>query len=184
MRQGQTGATPWALELPRNPAAIRLHVGTRLTRETIRTCPPATAPPPVDRVLEIEAIRAIDLHPTHARCNLRSDTDRDEVLGHIEAIMTSAWGPPVELGPDPGPRAFGAATAGPRVVAESPAMAAGHPLLEAVFEVDGVAEAIAGDGLVLVRLGRCYGWGAAEAAVASAVQTAAGGTPGSTSTPV
>ena len=183
MRQGQTSSTSWALELPRNPSAIRLHVGTPLTRETIRTCPPAAAPPPVDRLLEIEAIRAIDLHPTLARCNLRPDADRDEVLGHAEVIMTAAWGAPVELGPDPGPRAFEAATAGPRVVAESPAMAVGHPLLEAVFEVDGVAEAIAGDGLVLVRLGRCYGWGATEAAVASAVQTV-GGTPGSTSTPV
>ena len=182
MRRDQTAGTAWALDFPRNPARVRLHVGTRLTRETIVTCPPATAPAPVDRLGEIEAIRAIDVHPTFARLNLWPGAVREDVARHADEILRHAWGPPMELPPDPGPRAFEAATSGPRVVAESPAMADKHPLLAAVFEVEGVAEAIAGDALVLARLGRCYGWDGAEDAVAAAIQTV-GGTPGSTSSP-
>jgi hypothetical protein len=50
-------------------------------------------------------------------------------------------------------------------------MAAGHPLLEAVFGVDGVSEAIAGDGVLLVRLGRLFAWARHEAAVSDVLRT-------------
>ena len=48
-------------------------------------------------------------------------------------------------------------------------MALGHPLLEAVFEVEGVSEAIVGDDLVLVRLGRLFAWPDAEPQVIRAL---------------
>jgi hypothetical protein len=62
-------------------------------------------------------------------------------------------------------------------------MAEGIPLLEALFDLEGVAEVIAAPGLVLVRLGRLHGWADREAPVAAAVQssTEAGGMPGSMS---
>jgi hypothetical protein len=68
-------------------------------------------------------------------------------------------------------------------VAESPAMAEGLPVLEALFALDGVAEAIAAPGLLLVRLGRLHAWGDVEAGIARVAQssTDAGGMPGSTS---
>ena len=45
----------------------------------------------------------------------------------------------------------------------------GHPLLEAVFGVEGVSEAIVGDDLVLVRLGRLFAWPDAEPQVIRAL---------------
>lgn len=173
----------WALEGAANPAVLRLHVGMELTRETIVTCPPGPAPAPIDRLLEIEAIRSLDLHRYRVRLNMRPDAIRAETATHVTQVMRAVWGPAAPLADDEGPRAFRAATDGPRAVAESRAMAGDHPLLAALFEVDGVAEAIAGDGLVLVRLGRMFDWADREADVARALQTA-GGIPGSTSSPV
>lgn len=173
----------WAIEGAPNPTLLRLHVSVELTDETIVTCPPATPPEPLDRLFEIEAIRSIDLHRYRARINLRPGGPRAETTRHVTEILTPAWGPPTPLAPDPGPRAFESDRTGVRTVAESPAMAESHPTLRAAFAVDGVAEAIAGDGLILVRLGRLYAWSDREAEVARAVQTA-GGMPGSTSSPV
>jgi hypothetical protein len=48
-------------------------------------------------------------------------------------------------------------------------MAAGHPVLEVLFSVDGVSEAIAGDALVLVRLGRLFGWAEVEPTIRDAL---------------
>jgi hypothetical protein len=172
--------TPWALEGATNPTLLRLHVGVALTTETIVTCPPGAAPAPVDRLLEIEAIRSLDVHRYRVRLNLRLGAGRAETQRHAAEVLAHAWGPAVPLAPDPGPRAFAAALGGPRAVAESPAMAAGHPVLAAVFEVRGVSEAIAGEGLVLVRLGRLFAWDDAEGPVAAAIAQRAG-TPGSAS---
>ena len=183
MPAGHPSAVAWGIEFPTNPAVLRLHVRASLTDETIVTCPPATAPSPLDGLLEIEAVRSLDLHPTRVRLNLRPDADRAEAAGHVAGVLSGAWGPAAPVPADPAPRAFEAATDGPRTVAESPSMAVGHALLTAVFGVDGVIEAVAGDGLVLVRLGRWYDWSDREAEVARAVQTARG-TPGSTSSPV
>jgi hypothetical protein len=176
-------AIVWALEDAPNPSVVRLHVDIELTGETIVRCPPGAPPDALSGLAEIGSVRSIDLHRYRARLNLRTDADREAVRGHADAILTGRWGPPSSLGPDAGPRAFEVATSGPRAVAESPAMAQGHGLLEAVFAVDGVAEAIAGEGLVLVRLGRLFGWADREDRVREALQTA-GGTPGSTSSPV
>ena len=176
-------AVIWALEDATNPSVLRLHVGVALTDETIVRCPPEGPPDALAGLEEIEAIRSIDLHRYVARLNLRPGADRGAVRGHADAVLTGRWGSSSSLGPDDGPRAFEAATSGPRAVAESPVMARGHPLLEAAFTVDGVAEAVAGDGLVLVRLGRLFGWPDREGPVREALQTA-GGTPGSTSSPV
>jgi hypothetical protein len=178
------GAPRWALEDAPNPSVLRLHVDAALTRETIVACPPGEAPSPLDRLFEIEAVRSIELHRYRARLNLRPDADRPEATGHATGVLSHAWGPPADLATDAGPRAFQAAVTGPRRVAESPEMAEGHPMLERLFEVEGVAEAIVGDGLVLVRLGRLFRWEDAQGAVWAAVQSwsnDAGGTPGSTS---
>ena len=169
--------TRWALEDAANPTLLRLHVDAALTDATILTCPPGAAPEPIDRLLEIEAIRSIDLHRYRARLNLRADADRATALRDVSEVLEHAFGPALALTPDPGPRAFETEVTGGRRVAESPAMAAGHPLLAAVFAVEGVSEAVAGEGVVLVRLGRLFAWSDRE----DAVQASLGGIPGSTS---
>lgn len=172
--------TRWAFEGAANPTVLRLHVDTPLTIETIVTCPPGVAPAPLDRLFEIDGIRSLDVHRYRVRLNLRRGAGRAETQRHASEVLTHAWGPPSPLAPDPGPRAFVAATEGPRTVAESPQMAAPHRLLAAVFGVDGVSEAIAGDGIVLVRLGRLFGWEGTEPSVAR-VLAQSEGMPGSAS---
>jgi len=174
--------TGWALEGAPNPTLLRLHFDVALTDETIVTCPPGVLPEPLDRLLEIEAIRSLDLHRYRTRLNLYPGAGRAEARRHVAEVLTPAWGPGAELVPDAGPRAFEAATSGPKAVAESPAMARGHRLLVAAFSVDGVVEAISGEGMVLVRLGRLFSWADRETAVVAALQSA-GGMPGSTSGP-
>jgi hypothetical protein len=159
----------WALEATPNRAVLRIHVSHELTDRTIVTSPPAELEYPLAGLLELDAVRTIDLHRYRVRVNLRSDADRDATAVHAGAILTSSWGPARNLEADAGPRAFQVRHEGVRTVAESAEMALGHPLLEAVFAVDGVSEAIVGDDLVLVRLGRLFAWPDAEAHVIRAL---------------
>jgi hypothetical protein len=174
----------WALDdTASNPTVLSVHVDEELTSETIASCPPATPPAPLDRLFEVEAVVRIDLHRYRARLTLRPDADRDEAAGHVRGVLEAFLGPPAELRRDEGPRAFGSSYTGGRRVAESPAMAEGMPLFEALFDLEGTVEAIAAPGLVLVRLGRLHAWADREAGVAAVVQssTETGGIPGSTS---
>ena len=159
----------WALEATPNRAVLRIHVGHELTDRTIVTSPPAELEHPLAGLLELDAVRTIDLHRYRVRMNLRPDADRAATATHAGAILTSGWGPPRALDADAGPRAFQVRHEGPRTVAESAEMALGHPLLEAVFGVEGVSEAIVGDDLVLVRLGRLFAWPDAEPQVIRAL---------------
>jgi hypothetical protein len=148
----------WAIEPAVNPSVVRVHVAHELTDRTIVTSPPAELEWPIAGLLEIEAIRTVDVHRYRIRMNLRPGIDRARTVAHASDILAAAWGESVSLVPDPGPRAFAVEREGPRTVAESAEMAAGNPHLEAVFSVDGASEAIAGDGMVLVRLGRLFTW--------------------------
>ena len=159
----------WALEATPNPSVLRIHVGHALTDRTIVTSPPGELVWPLVGLLELDAIRTIDLHRYRARLNLRPDADRDDTAAHASAVLSSAWGRPWPLVPDAGPRAFEVRHVGARTVAESAEMAAGHPLLEAVFDVEGVSEAIVGQDLMLVRLGRLFDWSDAEPRVIRAL---------------
>ena len=157
------GTTPvWAIEPATNPSVLRIHVDHELTDRTIVTSPPAELEHPLAGLLELDAVRTLDLHRYRVRVNLRADADRVVAAGHAGEILTSAWGSAGSLDPDAGPRAFEVHHRGARTVAESAEMALGHPLLEAVFDVEGVSEAIVGDDLVLVRLGRLFAWTDAE----------------------
>lgn len=60
----------WALERAANPTVLRLHATLELTRGTIETCPPASAPLPLRRLLGIAAVRSVDLHRYRVRLNL------------------------------------------------------------------------------------------------------------------
>jgi len=161
----------WAIEPATNPSVVRIHVAEELTDRTIVTSPPADVAMPVAGLLEIEAVRTIDVHRYRIRLNLRPGSDRVRTAAHARDVLVAGWGEPVRLDPDEGPRAFEVAYRGPRTVAESAEMAAGHPLLQAVFGVDGVSEAIAGDGVLLVRLGRLFAWARREAAVRDVLRT-------------
>ncbi|HSL11678.1 MAG TPA: hypothetical protein VLA82_10240 [Actinomycetota bacterium] len=162
----------WALEAVANPRSLRLHVAHELTTATIVTCPPAHAAPPFDDVIGLDAVRSIDLHRYRARFNLVPGPDRTSVAADAAGRLAAAWGEASVLPPDELPRAIAVDRRGERRVAESPEMAVGDPLLEAMFRVDGVAEAIAGDGIVLIRLGRFFRWDAVGPAIAAAARAA------------
>jgi hypothetical protein len=160
----------WAIEPAVNPSVVRIHVSDELTDRTIVTSPPAEVPMPVAGLLELEDVRTIDLHRYRIRLNLRPGSDRVRTAAYARDILATGWGEPIRIEPDPGPRAFVVGYHGPRTVAESAEMATGHPLLEAVFRVDGVSEAIAGDGMLLVRLGRLFEWEHGGSAVSAALR--------------
>jgi hypothetical protein len=163
--------TSWAIEGVPNPTVLRVHVDEVLTDLTIVTCPPEVAAMPLGGVLEIEAVRSLDLHRYRARINLRPGVAVGDVRRHVEEILTPTWGAESPLTEDEGPRAFSIDRDGPRLVAESLEMATGHrdDVLVRLLEVDGVVEAIVGEGVVLVRLGRLFGWDEAEARVSVAL---------------
>jgi hypothetical protein len=162
----------WWLEPPPNPNVLRVHVDHELTDRTIVTGPPATIARPLGGLLELEAIRTVDLHRYHARFNLAHGADRSTTARHVRDILLPAWGAEVTaIGAPSDPRAFEVDYAGPRVVAESAEMAVGRELLERLFTVDGVREAILGEGLALVSIGRLFAWSAVEPAVVGALRT-------------
>jgi len=161
----------WALETAANPSVLRIHVAHQLTDRTIVTSPPTEVAMPMAGLLELEAVRTIDLHRYRIRVNLSPLADRDVTVEHVRQILGPAWGGEGSLDVDPGPRAFEAGHREIRVVAESAEMAEGEPVLEALFRVEGVSEAIAGDGVVLVRLGRLFSWLDAEPRIADALGT-------------
>jgi hypothetical protein len=174
---GRTTQAPprWALEGALNPTVLRLHVSVELTSETILTCPPGYPPAPIDLLLGVRGVRSVDLHRYRVRLNLGPGGGRASVTSAVTALLRDAWGDPVPLPPEPDLRAFALARSGPRVVAESPVMAAasGEPVLAGVFAVTGVVEAIAGADLALVKLGRLFGWDVQTGeAVAAAVRSA------------
>jgi hypothetical protein len=163
--------TAWAIEGAPNPTVIRVHVDRELTSETIVTCPPGEAPPPLDGLLAIEGVRSLDLHRYMARVNLAAGSSSSSVSADVSSVLVGAWGEPVDLGAEEEPRAFEIGRDGPRRVAESLAMAGEDALLAALFAVAGVAEAIVGEGVALVRLGRLFGWDEAEGPVRRALAT-------------
>ncbi len=161
----------WALQRATNPAVLRLDVAHELTDRTIVTSPPAELAMPLAGLLELEAVRTLDLHRYRVRVNLAHGADRGATAQHAREILRPAWGAEAASAADPGPRAFEAPHREARIVAESAEMAAGDELLEALFHIDGVSEVVAGDGLVLVRLGMLFGWQATEPAIAGAIAT-------------
>jgi hypothetical protein len=163
--------TVWAIEGAPNPTVLRVHVRTCLTDRTIVSCPPDPAPPPFDRFLEIEGVRSIDLHPYRVRVNLLPGGGRGSVSPRVTALLRVAYGPAVTLGVEPPPRAFAHPYDGARRVAESAEMAdaSGVQVAAALFEVTGVSEVVLGPGVVLVRIGRLFDWGALASGVVAAV---------------
>ena len=161
----------WAIEGALNPTILRIHVTEALTDRTIVVCPPEDAPAPFDAVVEIEGVGGLDLHRHRVRVNLEPGARRAAISRVAARLLEAAWGAEEPLPLDEGPRAFSVDHTGPRLVAESPVMAAkqGDTTLIRVFEVPGVVEAIAGDGLVLVRLGRLFAWDDVEAEVSAAL---------------
>ena len=161
----------WTLQPATNPAVLRLDVAHELTDRTIVTSPPAELAMPLAGLLELEAVRTLDLHRYRVRVNLAHGADRGATAQHAREILRPTWGAEAASAADPGPRAFEAPHRAARIVAESAQMAAGDELLEALFHIDGVSEVVAGDGVVLVRLGMLFDWHAAEPEVAAAIAT-------------
>jgi hypothetical protein len=146
------------MEAPRNPAVLLVHVTEELTTATILTCPPGRAEAPLDRLLDVPGVLSADLHRYRARLNLAPGADRRAVRHRLEDVLAPAWGPPVQLPQEPGPREIGVGYAGPRLVAESLEMAGGHPILLTLFGVSGVAEAVLERGALRIRIGRLFSW--------------------------
>lgn len=159
----------WALERAANPAVLRLHTTAELTRKTIETCPPGSAPPPLRSLLLIPEVRSVDLHRYRARLNLTPDANLDLLEEAARRALEGSWGPPVALPPDEAPRNFRVSYCGGRRAAESLEMAARQPVLSALFQVRGVAEATLDQGAVLVRLGRLFEWGEVDGPVRDAL---------------
>lgn len=161
----------WALEAVTNPSVLRLHLSAPLTDRTIVSCPPEAAPEPLDRLLAIPGVRWLDLHRYRVRLNLGPDGFAGQATVPATEALTDAWGSAAFLDADESPRAFQVEREGDRQVAESLEMAEAHgdAMLMALFAVDGVAEAIAGKDLVLVRLGRLFRWDECSDAVMAAL---------------
>lgn len=165
----------WAIETAPNPAVLRVHTTVQLTARTIETCPPKAAAAPLDRLPTLEGIRTVDLHRYHARVNLLPGADPGSVVAATAAALRAVWGVPLDLSAhaEELPRAFAIDPAArvqrERVVAESEEMARSDPVARALFGVVGVAEAIVGGGLALVRLGRLFAWRDVEPAVRAAL---------------
>ena len=169
LRGGSAGVT-WALERAPNPRVIRVHTTVELTRATIEKCPPASPPEGLRSLLAVDGVRSVDLHRYRARLNLRPGCDAKAAWEGVARAIEAVWGAPAPLPAEPPPRAFEVAYEGPRIVAESPEMAAPDPTLAALLRVPGVAEAILEAGRVRVRPGRLFSWEDVEASVRWAVQ--------------
>ena len=167
-------SSAWALETATNPAVLRLHVTDDLTDRTILTCPPGTPPAPLAALLGLRAVRSLDVHRHRVRLNLAPDADRDEVMVAVGGMLRSTWGDLTPLPVEELPRAFAVGHRGARAVAESRDMAGDDDVLLAAFAVPGVVEAIAGDGMVLVRLGRLFLWRDVEDAVRESLDATRG----------
>ncbi|HYH27716.1 MAG TPA: hypothetical protein VEA19_02945 [Actinomycetota bacterium] len=152
----------WAIEDVPNPAVIRIHVDEELTTRTIESCPPAKPPDLLAPLLDIEGVRSLEPHRYRVRVNLSPGADVGEAVAEV---MRHRAGAPHPLPQEELPRAFETPARRGRVVAESLEMAAGDPLAERLFRTEGVAEAIIGEGVTLIRLGRLFGWADLEAAV-------------------
>lgn len=146
----------WALERAPNPRVIRVHTTVELTRATIEKCPPASPPEGLRSLLAVNGVRSVDLHRYQARLNLDPGYDAKAAWDGVARAIEAAWGAPAPLPGEPAPRGFEVAYGGPRIVAESPEMAAPDATLAALFRVPGVAEAILEAGTVWVRLGRLF----------------------------
>lgn len=159
----------WALERAANPAVLRLHTTAELTRKTIETCPPGTAPPPLGRLPGIPGVRSVDLHRYRARLNLIPGANLDLLEEAVRRALEGSWGPPVALPLEEAPRSFPVEHGGGRRAAESLEMAGRQPVLQALFLVPGVAEAILNRAEVRVRLGRLFEWEEVEGPVRDAL---------------
>lgn len=155
-----TQGVRWALEPAVNPTVLRLHVDVELTTRTIVTCPPLDPPPIASAALAIAGVRSVDLHRYRARLNLQPGVVAADVVDRASDDLARALGPATAMPANEGPVVFEVDHDGPRQVAESAEMAerSREPTLVALFGVHGVAEAILGEGLVLVRLGRLFRW--------------------------
>ena len=162
----------WTLERAPNPRVVRVHTTVELTRATIENCPPASPPEGLRSLLAVDGVRSLDLHRYRARLNLRPGCDARAAWEGVARAIEAAWGAPAPLPDEPAQRAFDVAYEGPRIVAESPEMAAPDPTLVALFRVLGVAEAILVAGRVWVRPGRLFSWEDVEASVGWALQSA------------
>jgi hypothetical protein len=166
-----TIGTRWALLYAPNPAVLRLNTTGELTRATIETSPPATAPAPLDRLLRLEGIRSLDLHRYRARLNLSPGADAESIGRKAGAFLAEAWGPASALRSEPA-RRYPASYRGPRTVAESLQMAGSQPILQGLFSVPGVVEAILEPGLVRITLGPLFAWADVGAAIDEVVRGA------------
>jgi hypothetical protein len=164
----------WAVEAVPNRSVLRLHTTEELTDRTIVTCPPAVPPTPLDRLLALPEVRALDLHRYRCRVNLRPGRNAIAVGDAAETSLLTAWGAPEPLPPQEEPRAFSIPREGPRVVAESREMAGGEAVALALFDVQGVVEVVLGRGMALVRLGPLFPWSAVQRDVVRALTLATG----------
>jgi hypothetical protein len=164
----------WAMEAVPNPSVLRLHTTEELTDRTIRTHPPGAPPAPLDRLLALPEVQALDLHRYRCRVHLRPGTNAIALGDSVERSLLAAWGAPEPLPPEEEPRAFAIRREGPRIVAESHEMAGGDAVALALFGVQGVVEVVSEKGVVLVRLGRLFRWSVVEPDVVRALTQATG----------
>jgi hypothetical protein len=164
-----TVGTRWALSYAPNPAVLRLDTTSELTRGTIETSPPSTAPAPLDQLLRLVWIRSIDLHGYRARLNLSPGADAGSIGRKAGAVLAEAWGPASPLRSEPA-RGYPVPYRGARTVAESLQMAGSQPILRGLFALPGVVEAILEPGLVRITLGPLFAWADVGAAIDEVVR--------------
>jgi hypothetical protein len=167
------GRVGWAFEPVKNPTVLRVHTVLELTDSKIATCPPHTAPAPLDGLVERPDVRSIDLHRHRFRVNLAPEASPEGSRATVRTLLEGVWGPEVHPRPhrEP-PRSFPAPAVERRHVVEGVEMVRGDALMAAVWSCRGVVEVQREGAELRVWLSPLYRWGDVADDIGAAVSLA------------
>ncbi len=153
-----------AREAPANPEVTIYHTDRGLTDAIVETYGHGAGvkPPLAAAILAVPGIRQVSIVRYKVRVTKGRGTRWEIVLPSIDrAVLTSLDGDSIEPTPrDEDHRSFRVRAHAPlpRAVYEGAGVAEEHPLADALFSIEGVAEVILDGDEVHVRKGRLFSW--------------------------
>lgn len=165
-----------AREAPANPEVTIYHTDRALTDAIVETYAhgAGSRPPLAAAILSVPGIRQVSIIRYKVRVTKGRGTRWEIVLPSVDrAVLTSLGGSSVETTPrDEDHRTFRVRARAPlpRAVYEGAGVAEEHPLSDALFSLDGVAEVILDGDEVHVRKGRLFSWPALEPKARAAIE--------------